>query len=101
MKKLKLFTCMLLCAGMVLSLTACTTNETEDNDVVNDAVVNDAVERDVVENDVVESDVVESNTTESDTVDNDTVVQESLPEVTDDAENSENAGRDAENSGCC
>lgn len=89
MKKLKLFTCMLLCAGMVLSLTACTTKETENNDVVNDAV-----ESDVVESDVVESNVVESNTTESDTVDNDTVVQESLPEVTEDVESSENADTD-------
>lgn len=64
MKKLKLFTCMLLCAGMVFGLTACTTKETESNDVVNN------------------------------TMDNDTVVQESLPEVTDDVESSENTDTD-------
>lgn len=85
MKKLKLFTCMLLCAGMVFGLAACATKDTENNDAVNSTV-----ESDTVESTTVESTTVESTTVESDTVDNDTVVQESLPEVTDDAENTEN-----------
>ncbi len=69
MKKLKLFTCMLLCAGMVFGLTACATKDTENNGVVN-------------------------STVDSDTADSDTVVQESLPEVTDDVESSENTDTD-------
>lgn len=79
MKKLKLFTCMLLCAGMVFGLTACSTKETENNDVVNCTV---------------DSDTMDSATVDSDTVDSDTVVQESLPEVTDDVESSENTDTD-------
>ena len=84
MKKLKLFTCMLLCVGMVLGLAACATKDTENNDAVNSTV----------ESDVVESTTVESDTVESTIVESDTVVQESLPEVTDDAENTENTDTD-------
>ncbi len=74
MKKIKLFTCALLCVAMTLSLTACATKEAENKDVVNNTV--------------------DSDTVDSDTVDSDTVVQESLPEVTDDAESSENTETD-------
>jgi len=94
LKKIKLFTCALLCVAMTLSLTACATKEAENNDVVNNTVDSDTVDSDTVDSDTVDSDTVDSDTVDSDTVDSDTMVQESLPEVTDDAESSENTETD-------
>lgn len=89
MKKLKLFTCMLLCAGMVLGLTACGAKETENNDVVNSTV-----DSDTMDSAIVDSVTVDNANVDNTTVDSSTVVQESIPEANDDVESSESADAD-------